>query len=148
MIYLNVKEYAELSNMSERHIRRLSANGDINCITKTNSNNQIYYLIPLTELSPTEQLKYYKSHSIAIPEALLVGKKAKSQRPHKEFDEFTAAQREEIARWIRIIKAWDEYCAKSKLSKVNATEKFIELQKVANPEINISKGILYRKKLL
>lgn len=146
MIYLNVKEYAELSNMSERHIRRLSANGDINCITKTNSNNQIYYLIPLTELSPTEQLKYYKSHSIAIPEALLVGKKAKSQRPHKEFDEFTAAQREEIARWIRIIKAWDEYCAKSKLSKVNATEKFIELQKVANPEINISKGILYRKK--
>lgn len=146
MIYLNVKEYAELSNMSERHIRRLAANGDVNCITKTNSNNQIYYLIPLTELSPTEQLKYYKSHSIAIPEALLVGKKAKSQRPHKEFDEFTAAQREEIARWIRIIKAWDEYCAKSKLSKVNATEKFIELQKVANPEINISKGILYRKK--
>ena len=66
--------------------------------------------------------------------------------PHKEFDEFTAVQREEIAQWIRIINAWDEYCANSKLSKVNATEKFVQLQRVANPEINISKGILYRKK--
>ena len=146
MIYLNVKEYAELSNMSERHIRRLSANGDINCITKTNSNNQIYYLIPLTELSPTEQLKYYKSHAIDIPENLLANKKEKAQRPHKEFDEFTAEQREEIAEWIRILNAWDEYCATSKLQKVPATEKFVQLQKVANPDLNISKGILYRKK--
>ena len=132
--------------MSERHIRRLSANGDINCITKTNSNNQIYYLIPLTELSPTEQLKYYKSHAIDIPENLLANKKEKTQRPHKEFDEFTAEQREEIAEWIRILNAWDEYCATSKLQKVPATEKFVQLQKVANPDLNISKGILYRKK--
>lgn len=146
MIYLNVKEYAELSNMSERHIRRLAANGDINCITKTNSNNQIYYLIPLTELSPTEQLKYYKSHAIEIPEDLLANKKEKPQRPHKEFDEFSAEQREEIAEWIRILNAWDEYCATSKLQKVPATEKFVQLQKVANPDLNISKGILYRKK--
>lgn len=146
LIYLNVKEYAELSNMSERHIRRLAANGDINCITKTNSNNQIYYLIPLTELSPTEQLKYYKSHAIEIPEDLLANKKEKPQRPHKEFDEFSAEQREEIAEWIRILNAWDEYCATSKLQKVPATEKFVQLQKVANPDLNISKGILYRKK--
>ena len=144
MIYLNVKEYAELSNMSERHIRRLAANGNINCIIQTNCNNQTYYSIPLTELSTAEQLKYYKSNAIPIPEDLLPERK--TERPHKEFDEFSAEQREEIASWIRIIKAWDEYCATSKLSKVNATEKFVQLQQVANPEINISKSILYRKK--
>ena len=144
MIYLNVKEYAELSNMSERHIRRLAANGNINCIIQTNCNNQTYYSIPLTELSTAEQLKYYKSNAIPIPEDLLAERK--TERPHKEFDEFSAEQREEIASWIRIINAWDEYCATSKLSKVNATEKFVQLQQVANPEINISKSILYRKK--
>ena len=32
------------------------------------------------------------------------------------------------------------------MQKVPATEKFVQLQKVANPDLNISKGILYRKK--
>lgn len=144
MIYLNVKEYAELSNMSERHIRRLAANGNINCIIQTNCNNQTYYSIPLTELSTAEQLKYYKSNAIPIPEDLLPERK--TERPHKEFDEFSAEQREEIAKWIRILNAWDEYCATSKLQKVAATEKFVQLQQVANSDLNISKGILYRKK--
>lgn len=144
MIYLTVKEAAECSNMSERHIRRLASNGDITCIVKENENNQKYYKIPLSELPTAEQLKYYKSHAIAIPDDLLPAQKV--ERPHKEFDEFTAAQREEIAEWIRIINAWDEYCATSKLQKVAATEKFVQLQQVANPDLNISKGILYRKK--
>ena len=109
-------------------------------------NNHIQYLIPISELTPQQQLKYYKSHNIEIPEELLAGRKPKAQHPRKEFDEFSAEQREEIAEWIRIINAWDEYCAKSKLQKVPATEKFVQLQKVANPELNISKGILYRKK--
>lgn len=146
MIYLNVKEFSEFSGLSDRHIRRLSANGEINCIVQTNQNNQQYYKIPISELTPQQQLKYYKSHDIEIPEELLAGRKPKAQHPHKEFDEFSAEQREEIAEWMRIIKAWDEYCAKSKLQKVPATEKFVQLQKVANPELNISKGILYRKK--
>lgn len=146
MIYLNVKEFAECSNMSERHIRRLASNGDIACIVKKNKNNQQYYKIPLSELSTAEQLKYYKSNNIEIPDELLAGRKPKAQHQHKEFDEFSAVQREKIAEWIRILNAWDEYCATSKLQKVPATEKFVQLQKVANPDLNISKGILYRKK--
>lgn len=146
MTYLTVKEFSELSSLSERHIRRLAAAGDIDCISVINNNNQQCYKIPLTSLTTQEQLKYYKQQNIAIPEELLPQRKAKPQRPHKEFDEFSAEQREEIAVWMRIIKAWDEYCAKSKLQKVPATEKFVQLQKVANPELNISKGILYRKK--
>lgn len=146
MIKLSVNDYAELSGFTVQHVRRLCANGSLNCYTDKNMNNHIQYLIPISELTPQQQLKYYKSHNIEIPEELLAGRKPKAQHPHKEFDEFAAEQREEIAEWIRIIKAWDEYCAKSKLQKVPATEKFVQLQKVANPELNISKGILYRKK--
>lgn len=146
MIYLTVKEVAELKECSTQYIKKIVLDGSLKSEVSANKNNRKKYLIPLEELSTPEQLKYYKNNNIEIPEELLAGRKSKAVHLHKEFDEFTAVQREEIARWIRIIKAWDEYCAKSKLSKVNATEKFIELQKVANPEINISKGILYRKK--
>ena len=146
MIKLSVNDYAELSGFTVQHVRRLCANGSLNCYTDKNMNNHIQYLIPISELTPQQQLKYYKSHNIEIPEELLAGRKPKAQHPRKEFDEFSAEQREEIAEWIRIINAWDEYCAKSKLQKVPATEKFVQLQKVANPELNISKGILYRKK--
>lgn len=144
MIYLTAKEVAGIKGCSERYVKMLINNGSLQGDETINQNNRKKYLIPLNELSHSEQLKYYKSHAIAIPEDLLPERK--TERPHKEFDEFSAVQREEIAEWIRILNAWDEYCAKSKLQKVPATEKFVQLQKVANPELNISKGILYRKK--
>ena len=144
MIYLTAKEVAGIKGCSERYVKMLINNGSLQGDETINQNNRKKYLIPLNELSHSEQLKYYKSHAIAIPEDLLPERK--TERPHKEFDEFSAVQREEIAEWIRILNAWDEYCANSKLQKVPATEKFVQLQKVANPELNISKGILYRKK--
>jgi hypothetical protein len=146
LIYLSVKEVADLKGYSQRYIKMLVADGSLKSEVSVNQNNRKKYLIPISELTTHEQLKYYKSHNIEIPDELLAGRKPKVQHPHKEFDEFTAEQREEIAEWIRILNAWDEYCAKSKLKKVPATEKFVQLQKVANPELNISKGILYRKK--
>jgi hypothetical protein len=144
LIYLTAKEVAGIKGCSERYVKMLINNGSLQGDETINQNNRKKYLIPLNELSHSEQLKYYKSHAIAIPEDLLPERK--TERPHKEFDEFSAVQREEIAEWIRILNAWDEYCANSKLQKVPATEKFVQLQKVANPELNISKGILYRKK--
>lgn len=144
MIYLTAKEVAGIKGCSERYVKMLINNGSLQGDETINQNNRKKYLIPLNELSHSEQLKYYKSHAIAIPENLLPERK--TERPHKEFDEFSAVQREEIAEWIRILNAWDEYCATSKLQKVPATEKFVQLQKVANPDLNISKGILYRKK--
>lgn len=146
LIYLTVKEVAELKNCSKQNIQLAALNRDIFAKKEKISNNRYRYLIPLEELTPKEQIKYYKSHNIAIPDELLAGRKPKVQRPRKELDEFTAEQREEIAFWIRTINAWDEYCAKSKLQKVAATEKFVQIQQVTNPDLNISKGILYRKK--
>ena len=146
MIYLTVKEVAGLKGCTERYVKTLASNGDIQSKETVNKNNRKKYLIPLSALPLQEQLKYYKQHNVSIPEELLTKRKQKAQRPHKEFDEFTADQREEIAKWIRILNEWEEYCAKSKLQKVPATEKFVQLQQTANPDLNISKGILYRRK--
>lgn len=143
MTYLTVKEVANIRGCSEQYIQRQLLDGELTSELTLTNNNRKKYLIPISALPILEQRKYYKSHNITLPEDLLP---KKVERPHKEFDEFTAEQRDEIAEWIRILRAWDEYCNKSKLQKVPATEKFVAMQKKINPHINISKGILYRKK--
>lgn len=146
MIYLTVAEAAELKGCTERYIQQLALCGNLFTKETLNSNGRKKYLIPISEFTQQEQLRYYKSHGKAIPEELLPKQKPKAKRPHKELDEYSADQREEIAFWIGVIRAWDEYCTKSKLQKVPATEKFVQLQQKINPGFNFSKGILYRKK--
>lgn len=102
-------------------------------------------MIPITELTEAEQLRYYRSIGAEAPEEM-TPKKQSAPRQHKALEEFSADEREEIAEWIRIIHDWEEYCAKSKLQKVAATDKFVQLQQGVNLDMRISKGILYRKK--
>lgn len=71
LIYLNVKEVAELKGCSTQYIKRIVLDGSLKSEVSFNQNNRKKYLIPLNELSHSEQLKYYKSHAIAIPEDLL-----------------------------------------------------------------------------
>lgn len=146
MIYLTVAEAAELKGCTERYINKLVLCGNTFVTETKNASGRKKYLIPITEFTEQEQLRYYKSHGKKIPDELLPQRKQKVVRPHKELDEFSADHREQIALWISIIKAWDEYCKNSKLQKVPATEKFVQIQRKANPDLNISKGILYRKK--
>lgn len=111
-----------------------------------NSNNRKKYLIPLTELTEEEQLQYYRANNIPVPEELFPKKDTKARRQRRTLEQFTADQREEIADWIRIIKEWESYCARSKLQKVAATDKFVEIERNTYPGLRLSKGILYRKK--
>ena len=145
MIYLTTKEVAEAKGLSERYIQKLVSTGVVLSKTTWNQNNTIKFMIPISELSNTEQLRYYRSIGAEAPEEL-TPKKRSEPRKHKTMEEFSALEREEIADWIRIIREWEEYCAKSKLQKVAATDKFVQLQQAVNPNIKISKGILYRKK--
>ena len=145
MIYLTTKEVAEVKGMTERYIRNLVSCGAILSRTELSEKKTAKFIIPITELTEAEQLRYYRSIGTEAPEELTPKKRSES-RQHKTMEEFSALEREEIADWIRIIREWEEYCAKSKLQKVAATDKFVQLQKAVNPNIKISKGILYRKK--
>lgn len=145
MIYITVQEFSELRGYTPRYIKRLITNGVILAKETLNDHNRKKYIIPLTELSEAEQLRYYRSIGADVPKELIPKKKA-SGRPYKALEEFSADEREEIADWIRIIHEWEEYCAKSKLQKVAATEKFVQMNQAVNPDMRISKGILYRKK--
>ena len=146
MIYLTTTEAAELKGCSERYIRMLIFEGKIEGKKELTSNNREKLFVQLSSLTQQEQLRYYKAHGKELPDELLSKRRPKAARPHRELDEFSAEQRGEIALWIEILKDWDDYCAKSPLQKVPATEKFVQLRQKVNPELNISKGILYRKK--
>lgn len=146
MIYLTVQEFSEIRQFTSRYIKRLIQDGVILAKTTLNSNNRKKYLIPLTELTEEEQLHYYRANNIPVPEELLPKKDTKARRQRRTLEQFTADQREEIADWMRIIKEWDAYCARSKLQKVAATDKFIEIERNTYPGLRLSKGILYRKK--
>lgn len=146
MIYLTIKEVADARGVSERYIQRLASTGVILSKVQPTRNNIKKYLIPLTELTEEEQLQYYRTNNIPIPEELLPKKDTKVRRQRRTLEQFTADQREEIADWMRILKEWDAYCARSKLQKVAATDKFIEIERNTYPGLRLSKGILYRKK--
>ena len=144
MIYLTTKEVAEAKSISERYVQKLASSGVLLSKLQPTQNNIKKFLIPITELTEEEQLRYYRSNN--IPEELLPTKRKKASRSHRTLEEFSADQREEIADWIRIIKEWESYCARSKLQKVAATDKFVEIERNTYPGLRLSKGILYRKK--
>ena len=145
MLYLTTKEVAEIKGFSERYIRKLVSSGVIFSSVVESEKNTAKFTIPISELSEAEKLRYYRSIGAEAPEEM-TPKKRSAPRQHKALEEFTAEEREEIADWIRIIHEWEEYCAKSKLQKVAATDRFVQLQQGVNPDMRISKGILYRKK--
>lgn len=144
MNYLTVQEFSELRGYTPRYIKRLITSGVILAMETLNDYNRKKYMIPITELSEAEQLRYYRSIGAEAPEELTP--KKCEPRSHKTMEDFTADEREEIADWIKIIHEWEEYCSRSKLQKVAATDKFVQLQQGVNPDLRISKGILYRKK--
>ena len=146
MIYLTTKEVSDIKGLSERYVRKLVSIGVILSRLEKSEKKTAKFMIPITELSDEEQLRYYRSQNLPVPEELLPRKQTKAARRRRPFEQFTADQREEIAEWMRIIKEWEDYCARSKLQKVAATERFVQIQQQTRPDMRISKGILYRKK--
>lgn len=145
MITVTIKEASELKGCSEQYLRKQALNGQIKASTETTKNGRKRYMIPLSELTETEQLRYYKKHDIELPKELQKPKtKPKSERS-TNIEDYTADEREEMAFWHEVVNQWNEYCI-GKLSKVQATKEFVELMKEKYPDIKISSDILYRRK--
>ncbi len=146
MITVTIKEAAKLRNCTIQYLQKLALNKEIETLTETTKNNRKRYMIPLSELTTEEQIKYYKSHDMTLPKELEQPPK-KSQntvRRSTNIEDYTADQRDEMAFWHKILQEWDSYCF-GKLSKVQATKKFVELIRKKYPDIKISSDILYRR---
>ncbi len=103
------------------------------------------YLIPLDALEPRLQSKYYKQKYGEVPEPLRKAKKEILPKP-KPLEKFTAEQRKEIELWENILSDWQNFRNEFTGSKAEADAEFVSQYQQKNPDVNISKDILYRKR--
>lgn len=150
MDYLTVKEVAELKVCSERYIQRLIKSGKMYSEQKNNMyNNQPCYMIPVSALSEDLQAKYYarlKKETGLAPE-LKEEKEPLKKRlkgSEKAFEEYSEAERQEIAEWCDILREWQELRANYK-KKTDFDSDFVGKCRIEHPNIQISESILYRK---
>ena len=140
LITITVKETAELKNVSVRTIQRYIKQGKIQSEIKGGQN-----FIPLSELTETEQLQYYKNHDIELPKELQKPKAKTTAARSTDIESYSAEQREEITFWSNILNEWNNYCI-GKPSKTQATKDFAAAAALKYPDIQISANVLYRKK--
>ncbi len=107
MDQITVKQLAQLKGCSERFVRKTVSEQQIPAQAGINQNGRKMYLIPLDALEPRLQVKWYKQQGQELPETLRKAKKELAP-PVKEkpLELFSAAQREEIARWVTILQEW------------------------------------------
>lgn len=151
MNYLTVKETAELKGCSIQYMKKLAKNGKIKAEIKFDPEiKQERYFIPVETLPENLQAKYYaklKKDVGLAPELKNDSEtvlKQSSKSIKKAFDEYSKAEREEMAEWIRILREWQELRANYK-KKTDFDADFIGKCRIEHPELNISVDILYRK---
>lgn len=158
MDYISAKEAADLRGCSVRNIRKLITNGKLNAEEQI-INNVKQYLIPISALPETIQGKYYSrlvgSAQLCLPKPVETAvNKPQIKRTRntikKEFGEFSADEREQIAFWTDLIKEWRiRRCEYENLAEGDmcfiAETKRLKREYLANNGIAISKDILYRK---
>lgn len=148
MDYLTVKEVAEICGKSERHVRRMCQSESLKSTKTTNdSNGRTSYMIPLSALSDDLKAKYYarlKKEIGTAPELKEPPLKQPKKVIKKPFEEYTAAQRAEMALWCKILREWQELRVKYK-NKTSVDDDFCGKCRLEYENITISPDILYRK---
>lgn len=145
MLTITIKEAADIKGCTVQNLQKQALNGDIETITELTRNNRKRYMIPLSELTETEQMKYYQMHDMPLPKELVKSNKnKKTVKRSTDIEDYNADQRDEMAFWHGIIAQWQDYCI-GKASKVGATREFVELMRKKYPDIKISSDILYRR---
>ena len=95
--YLSTAELAELRGCSVQYIRKQILDNKIKAVSSEESaNNRMEYLIPLSELSEHESWVYQNQQRAAEGASLLP--KPKPEKPWKSLEDFSAENREEIAK--------------------------------------------------
>lgn len=149
MDYLTAKELAELKGCSERHAKRIIKEGKVQAEMQIDPNiKQERYMIPVSTLPEDLKAKYYNNlkKEVGTAPELIEPKPLKQSKKtvKRRFEEYTEAERNEMAEWIRILDEWRELRAGYK-KKTDFDADFVGKCRIEHPEISISTDILYRK---
>lgn len=151
---LNLRQAAELMNIPLRTLRYKAQTGQIIATKGLNSNNRPEYTVPLSSLPADIQRRWYAQQGErAEVTALLASAEqqaAESTKPgrkspgKKPLDEYTMAEREQIAFWMNTVAEWREF-RQGPGKAVDLDEDFVERLRARYPDLQVSRGTLYRK---
>lgn len=146
MIYLTVKEVAELKGCSERYIRNLIQSGQLQAdeIPGAVGRGGISYLIPFTALDKKLQKKYLRLHPQEQEAELEVKPEQKSSIIPFCLEALSGMEREQIVFWKGILNEWQQYRSMAK-SKASADEEYIHMLGIRYPGMSITPRSLERK---
>lgn len=146
MIYLTVKEVAELKGCSERYIRNLIQSGQLQAdeIPGAVGRGGISYLIPFTALDKKLQKKYLRLHPQEQEAELEVKPEQKSSIIPFCLESLSEEERQQIVFWKGILNEWQQYRSMAK-SKASADEEYIQMLGIRYPGMSITPRSLERK---
>lgn len=144
--YLTVKELAELKGCTERYIQKKIQEGvilaeQIEIMQQGPGRGGIQYRIPLSSLDSKLQRRF-KRRLISAKKAMEPD--ADEEVPEVNYEALTEDERQEIAKWRKIISDWQEY-RNSGESKEKADREFVAMANIQNPELKLTRRTLYRK---
>lgn len=145
MINISIKEAAGLKGCSVQHLQKQALNGQIETTVTQTKSGRKKYMVPIETLTEQEQIRYYSDHGLELPKELQKTKEKPKAVRSTDIESYSASQRDQIALWSGILREWDEYLI-GKASKTLATKDFAALTAEKYPAIQISSGVLYRKK--
>lgn len=122
--------------------------GRISAGQKMNERNQPEYAIPLSALPAEAQRRYYERQAAAVSGPAREDGSARRSKGamEKPFDQYSEAEREEIAWWQRTLARWTKYRDQPGASAAQIDERFIALLRLENPDRALSIKTLYRKR--
>lgn len=148
MIYLTVKEVAELKGCSERYVRKLIQSGDLPADEIQNvsggGNGGISYLIPFTALDKKLQKKYLRLHPQEQEAEPEVKPEQKSRIIPFCLESLSEEERQQIVFWKGILNEWQQYRSMAK-SKAAADAEYIHMLGIRYPGMSITPRSLERK---
>lgn len=146
-IYLTVKELADLKGCTERYIQKRILEGSIVCEQievkqQGPGRGGIQYRIPLSGLDKKLQSRFKRRLTAAKKAAGL--ENTADEPPELNHKELTESERQEIAKWKKIISDWQVY-RNSRNNKAEADEAFVTMANIQYPDLRLTRRTLYRK---
>ena len=147
-ILLTLNEAAELEGNSYEKMRKSAQRGKIKAIKiATEERKGFEYRIDLNDLSEKAKRKYYARLKATDETKGIAEVEEKEDKYVASIEQLTDNQRQDIAYWKKIIGDWREYISRPENYKrtSEATEEFISIHNIQNPNKAISSRTLRRK---
>ena len=145
MIYLTTKEFAVAKKCSYKYVQKAVKDGKFKAEKQLDKHNGYKYMIPLTELTPKQQIKWYQDNKLPVPDELLPNTSDKCiKSKNLSYEQLTDKQRKQAALWEQILEDWKLFVSGYSGGKTEANKAFVKAYSDKYP-VKISVDILYRK---